>query len=110
MIKFVSLGADVGHPGPGILKPSVAALVWSHDYDAVKYGTSTRIQPPRLEIIEDLQAMVEEAINNFALANNSALPQKIIFFRDGVSEGEYDKVAAVEIKAIKGIFHETHRP
>lgn len=76
----------------------------------MKYGTSIRIQPPRLEIIEDLQAMVEEAIKSFALTNHSRLPQKIIFFRDGVSEGEYDKVAAVEIKAIKGIFHETYRP
>lgn len=46
--------------------------------------------------------MVEEAINEFALINKSP-PQKIVFFRDGVSEGEYDKIAAVEIRAIKGI-------
>ena len=65
------------------------------------------MQAPRVEIIEDLQAMVEEAINNFSLVNNlKRPPQKIVFFRDGVSEGEYDKVAAIEIKAIKGMFQE----
>lgn len=83
--------------------------MWSSDYHAVKYGTSIRIQAPRLEIIEDLQAMIEEAITEFANMRK-VLPERIVFFRDGVSEGEYDKVAALEVKAIKGIYKKYYRP
>ena len=31
-------------------------------------------------------------------------PRRVIFFRDGVSEGEYSTVAAAEIEAIQGTF------
>lgn len=33
---------------------------------------------------------------------DGALPDKIIFFRDGVSEGELDRVLEVEVDAVKG--------
>ena len=32
------LGADVGHPGPGVAKPSVTGLVFSYDEGATRYA------------------------------------------------------------------------
>jgi hypothetical protein len=33
---------------------------------------------------------------------NHATPRRIIFYRDGVSEGEYQTVEDIEIKALSG--------
>jgi len=94
-------GADVGHPGPGVRnRPSVTSLVWSHDQFATNYVAYSRVQHPRTEIIDGLKEMVMDAIDSFGQRNNFG-PERIIFFRDGVSEGEFDQVAKKEIAAIK---------
>ena len=52
-------GADVGHPGPGITKPSVTGLVFSYDEGATRYAALTDIQQPHIKIIESLPKMME---------------------------------------------------
>ena len=96
-------GADVGHPGPGVAKPSVTGVVFSYDEGATKYAALTEIQQPRVEIIESLQKMMVQALNRF-IDFCKLPPRRIIFFRDGVSEGEYNTVATAEIAAIQGMY------
>ena len=50
-----------------------------------------RLQPPRMEIIGDLKNIVVEQIALFQKETGS-LPQHIIFYRDGVSEGQFQQV------------------
>ena len=102
--RFV--GADVGHPGPGDLKPSITSLTFSYDINATQYVALTGIQAPRLEIIADLEEYVRRAMLFYAGRNPS--PTRLIFFRDGVSEGEYEQVAQQEIRAITGSFPSLH--
>ncbi|KAF8436955.1 Piwi domain-containing protein [Boletus edulis BED1] len=98
---YMIMGADVGHPAPGVLdQPSVASLVASYDRQAMKYRAYTTIQPPRMETIEELQHMIFRALDDFGQEHRRA-PEKIIFFRDGLSEGEYRNVAEKEFKDIK---------
>lgn len=40
-------------------------------------------------------------MKNFTI-NNYITPARIIFFRDGVSEGEFSRVRDVEVEAIHG--------
>jgi sulfur relay (sulfurtransferase) complex TusBCD TusD component (DsrE family) len=54
-----------------------------------------------------LISVSQDAISQFGLRNKVA-PARIFFFRDGVSEGEYDKVAATEVQAIRGMFQLSH--
>jgi eukaryotic translation initiation factor 2C len=96
-------GADVGHPGPGVAKPSVTGLVFSYDEGATRYAALTEIQQPRVEIIESLQKMMERALGRF-IEFRKIPPKRVIFFRDGVSEGEYNTVATAELEAIQGTF------
>jgi eukaryotic translation initiation factor 2C len=99
---FMIVGADVGHPGPGVAKPSVTGLVFSYDLGATKYVALTDIQQPRVEVIESLQQMMEIALKRFMEGSGSPVPPKrVIFFRDGVSEGEYNTVATAEMAAIQ---------
>ncbi|KAG5653267.1 hypothetical protein H0H81_001427 [Sphagnurus paluster] len=102
---FMIMGADVGHPGPGIMKPSVTSLVWSYDQYATKYSALTSVQQPRLEIIDNLKDMVKRAAFSFGIHNRSS-PRRVMFFRDGVSEGEFDNVLKMELGAIRSAFDE----
>ena len=57
-------GADVSHPGPGVLRPSVAAVVSSVDERAARYVAKCAVQGPRTEIIEDLESLIDVGSNS----------------------------------------------
>ncbi|ETW76417.1 hypothetical protein HETIRDRAFT_480543 [Heterobasidion irregulare TC 32-1] len=100
---FMVVGADVGHASAGTQRPSITSLVASYDRDCTQYAASIRVQAPRQEIIEHLKEMMVDAINYFG-SQNQVVPSKIIFYRDGVSEGEYQQVQDKETKAIQAAF------
>ncbi|KAL4254715.1 hypothetical protein AB1N83_013044, partial [Pleurotus pulmonarius] len=57
--RYMIMGADVGHPGPGTAeRPSVTSLVFSHDEHASHYAALSLVQPPRPEMIVDLREMI----------------------------------------------------
>lgn len=85
------IGADVTHPPPGgggLLHPSIAVTVAGTTGENVRFSVGVRLQEGRTEIIQDLAAMVTEHIKAFE-ATSGAKPTTILFFRDGVSEGQY---------------------
>ncbi|XP_076947307.1 protein argonaute 7-like [Bidens hawaiensis] len=96
------LGADVTHPHPlDDFSPSVAAVVGSVNWPAAnKYVSKMRSQTHRQEIIQDLAGMVEEILNDF-VRELSKLPTRLVFFRDGVSETQFQKVLRDELQAIR---------
>ena len=47
--------------------------------------------------------MMERALGRF-IEFVKIPPRRVIFFRDGVSEGEYNTVATAELAAIQGTF------
>jgi len=102
-VMFV--GADVGHPGPGSdTRPSVTSLVASVDAQCTRYTSVTDVQSPRVEIIETLGVMLEKVLRDYYDFNNKKLPQTMVFFRDGVSEGEFQEVAQKELTQIDEVF------
>lgn len=69
----------------------------SHDPNALfQYNMQWRLQPAKEEIILDLEEITLEHLRFFAAKNskttNMALPERIIFYRDGVSDGQFDIV------------------
>lgn len=95
------MGADVTHPAPGSkIKPSVAAVTASYDSQASQYTFRWRLQGARVEMIQDMEAIVRELLLE-CRQNTKTLPKTIIYFRDGVSDGEYDKVVENEVQDIK---------
>ncbi|VDB96565.1 unnamed protein product [Peniophora sp. CBMAI 1063] len=84
------IGADVTHPGPGLVtRPSIASVVTSLDPGWAKYFSCMDVQPPRLERIENLRDLIYDALRRWWTSNNNKLPERIIYFRDGISEGQY---------------------
>lgn len=51
-------GADVSHPPPRVMRPSIASVVGSYDMPLCQYTYGIRIQNPRQEIIGELKDMV----------------------------------------------------
>lgn len=89
----IFLGADVTHPPAGDkTKPSIAAVVASMDAHPSRYSATVRVQSHRQEIIQDLYPMVKDLLLQFYRATRFK-PTRIIYYRDGVSEGQFLNVS-----------------
>ncbi|KAF9392685.1 hypothetical protein BGX21_010951, partial [Mortierella sp. AD011] len=94
------IGADVTHPAPGETRPSVVAVVASMDSYSFRYSGRIKVQDSRVEVIEGLKTLVYELLTTFN-EKNRAFPQRILFYRDGVSEGQYAQIIQAEVSAVK---------
>ncbi|KAI1320706.1 Eukaryotic translation initiation factor 2C [Mortierella claussenii] len=97
----IILGGDVSHPQPGdMIRPSIASLVGSTSPKAARYAATVRIQTARTETIADLTSMTIELLRIYYQSCKSK-PERILFFRDGVSEGQFPQVLKQEISALR---------
>jgi len=58
-----------------------------------RYSSTVRVQKHRQEIIEDLATMVKDLLIAF-YRSTGFKPARVIFYRDGVSEGQFTQVYA----------------
>lgn len=83
------------HPPPkagDLIAPSIAVSVAAISGDNNLFRPAIRLQEGRKETITDLIGMLRSHLLLFR-KNTGNFPQKIIMFRDGVSEGQYAKCA-----------------
>ncbi|KAK0210005.1 argonaute-like protein [Desarmillaria ectypa] len=96
----IVMGADVMHPAPGSQSPSYAAVVANIDSDGARYIAKTTLQPGRQEMIGDLRSMAKDLLLAYK-EKVSTIPKRLIFFRDGVSEGEFQRVLDLELPLLQ---------
>ncbi|EAW15209.1 putative RNA interference and gene silencing protein (Qde2) [Aspergillus clavatus NRRL 1] len=110
--KTMLVGIDVTHPSPGssATAPSVAGMVASIDSSLSQWPADIRIQTSRQEMVSDLDAMLKARLQRWARTNKNALPENIIVYRDGVSEGQYDLVIEKELPLLKKACVEIYPP
>ncbi|KAK5615903.1 argonaute 1 [Crenichthys baileyi] len=75
-------------------------VVGSMDAHPSRYCATVRVQRPRQEIIEDLSYMVRELLIQFYKSTRFK-PTRIIFYRDGVPEGQLPQILHYELLAIR---------
>jgi eukaryotic translation initiation factor 2C len=115
----IVMGADVIHPGPGSEgRPSFAALVGNVDSETSKYITEISIQDgsilQRKEMITGLKGMAQNILKMYIdyrlnverKRPSEAPPKRIIFYRDGVSEGEFQQVLDKELPLLRAACNE----
>ncbi|KAG0057713.1 Protein argonaute 10 [Gryganskiella cystojenkinii] len=100
----IILGADVTHPAPGESRPSVVAVVASMDKYGFKYSGRIKVQDSGQEVIDGLKFLVYELLVAFH-RQHKIYPARILFYRDGVSEGQYAEVLQTEVSAVKEACH-----
>lgn len=99
--KIMFLGADVTHPSPDQKNiPSVVGVAASHDLFGTRYNMQYRLQTPANEDIVDMQSIFTQHMTVY-MKNNKAYPDHIIYYRDGVSDGQFPKVKTIELSAIR---------
>nr|AIN75618.2 argonaute 2 [Dimocarpus longan] len=104
-VMFV--GADVNHPASrDTTSPSMAAVVATVNWPgANRYVARVRPQSHRTEKILNFGDMCMELIDSYARLNK-VKPAKIVIFRDGVSEGQFDMVLNEELVPLKRAFRQ----
>ncbi|CAD6584810.1 MAG: hypothetical protein TREMPRED_003962 [Tremellales sp. Tagirdzhanova-0007] len=100
--RTMMIGADVTHPPPkgGAVPPSIVCTVSTTSGANLNMCPSIRLQEGRTEIIRDFEDMVYNHIKMFEQKGKTK-PEKILVFRDGVSEGQYGLVVQNELRAIR---------
>ncbi|GFU26646.1 protein argonaute-2 [Nephila pilipes] len=102
--SILIVGADVNHSA--IYEDSIAAVVGSMDEHYYRYTATISYQrhenknKKSLEVILDFKSMIHKILLNFQEMRGNR-PQKIIVYRDGVSEGQFKDIQDREIKSIR---------
>ncbi|KAI7986935.1 Protein argonaute 5 [Camellia lanceoleosa] len=106
----IIFGVDVTHPQLGEdASPSIAAVVASMDWPEVtKYRGLVSAQPHRDEIINDLYKTIQDpqrgTVHSGMIRRSTGhKPHRIIFYRDGVSKGQFNQVLLYEMDAIRKV-------
>ncbi|KAI0902933.1 putative RNA interference and gene silencing protein [Ustulina deusta] len=109
--KTLVVGIDVTHPAPGSSSnaPSVAGVVASVDEWLGQWPADIRIQPARQEMVADLDVMFKSRLLLWK-ERNRTLPENILVYRDGVSEGQYNIVVDEELPALRAACEAVYPP
>lgn len=100
--RVMYIGADVTHPSPDQSTiPSVAGVSASFDLEGFRYRMNIRLQHPTEEMIQDLETIVRDMLFYYKAKNKQLLPETILYYRDGVSDGQFSKVLDIELNAIQ---------
>ncbi|KAM0813930.1 hypothetical protein AB5N19_13932 [Seiridium cardinale] len=101
--KTMIVGLDVTHPSTAsrATAPSVAAMVANIDACLGQWPATLSIQDTaRQEMVTDLKAMLKSRLDLWR-SNNTARPENILVYRDGVSEGQFQLVVEQELPHLR---------
>jgi eukaryotic translation initiation factor 2C len=111
--RTLVVGADVTHAAPGETdRPSIASVVALVDDCGFRHIGRIQRQPSQgvgaVEVIEGLPALMMDLIASYKQIMKHH-PQRILFYRDGVSESQFPEILRTEVKAIKIACHQIDR-
>ncbi|XP_034658418.1 protein argonaute-2 isoform X3 [Drosophila subobscura] len=102
------LGADVTHPSPDQREiPSVVGVAASHDPFGASYNMQYRLQRSALEEIEDMESITLEHLRVYHQFRK-CYPEHIVYYRDGVSDGQFPKIKNEELRGISAACCKMH--
>ncbi|XP_078437849.1 protein argonaute 4A-like isoform X2 [Wolffia australiana] len=110
-VPTIIFGMDVSHGPPGQAHiPSIAAVVSSREWPMIsRYRAEVRTQSPKSEIIDSLfkpmpenrdDGIIRELLVDFYSSSKQVRPQRVIIFRDGVSESQFSQILNIELEQI----------
>lgn len=104
-IPTMIIAADVSHASPGSDAGSMCAISASMDVNFTKYMALCQTNGYRVEIIttQNIEKLLGEMLRNWMGVFNGRLPQRVLYIRDGVSEGQYQFVLDQEVRDMKAL-------
>ncbi|KAI9841958.1 MAG: hypothetical protein M1837_000278 [Sclerophora amabilis] len=106
--SWMMLGGDTSHPSPAQLRmnpppPTFSALSASWNTSCTAYSSVASAQFAKEQLITDFEAMAKELLGRFQEKNKGKAPDSILYFRDGLSEGEFSQILASEAEPLKEV-------
>jgi eukaryotic translation initiation factor 2C len=104
------VGADVSHPAPGAgsdEKASFAAITVSKDPTFTRYWAQCNTNGNRVEMVTSqniYQHLGDMAKSWMEQVGKGQPPERVLYIRDGVSEGQYAAVLEQEVRDMKECF------
>ncbi|KAG1687203.1 hypothetical protein DVH05_005370 [Phytophthora capsici] len=99
----IVIGADVDHPRPGMgSRPSIAAVVASMDCYSAKYIARVAAQTAANDI-HHLPHILRDLFLAF-FKNTNRKPEHVIYYRNGVSEGQFHDILEAEMRSLRVAF------
>ena len=88
------IGISLSHAERDSSDPSIAGFVGTTLQGGVGYKNYVDVQHPGLHIVakEVLRRAMESLLSKYRDINNGALPEKLIIYRNGGSEGSYQAI------------------
>ncbi|UJR32244.1 hypothetical protein I4U23_019710 [Adineta vaga] len=116
-IKTMYVGADVLHSKNNYSgeMPSIAAVVASMNSECTLTNQRVSRQWPMdgkqsIEAILLLKDMIVDLLSAFRDCNDGTLPERIVFYRDGVDDGQLERVKNEEVIALREAFRAVYPP
>ncbi|KAF2815524.1 Piwi-domain-containing protein [Mytilinidion resinicola] len=110
--SMMCVGADVSHPAPGSGSSeaaSFAAITVSQDSHFARYTAECNTNGRRLEMIttQNIDTHFKNQAKTWIMnCGKGNPPKRILYVRDGVSEGQYQYVLEQEVKDMKAVMKE----
>lgn len=107
------IGVDVSHGSfgqTGQMQASLAAMTMSMDKDCISYAATCQTNGYRVEVLT--KNTIRDVFRPMVLRwcqRNKVSPVNVFYFRDGVSEGEFQKVLDQEIDEVRKCINEIGR-
>ncbi|KAI9774689.1 MAG: hypothetical protein M1840_002938 [Geoglossum simile] len=110
--RWMVMGADTSHPSPAQLRmnpppPTFAAVCGTYDKDCTKYTAVATAQGGREQIISGFEDVSRELLVRYKEKNSGNMPEAILYYRDGLSEGEFAQIMANEVEPLRGKYFNT---
>jgi eukaryotic translation initiation factor 2C len=107
--RYMLIGGDLSLAGPSATRrdpvpPASSALVGTWDRSCTAYTSISSMQPSTyVNIVVNAALMFKELLIRYKERNNGLLPQRIIYYRDGASESEFDGILKQEGLALRAL-------
>lgn len=104
--RWMMLGGDTSHPSPAQMRqnpppPAYTAICGTYDKTCTQYSAVVSAQSAKGQLIDDFAVMVKEMLKRYQEKNQGAVPESILYYRDGLSEGQFDQIVQMEAKPLK---------
>ena len=81
--------------------PRIVGMIANSNHTLGQWPGSLRSQASNIDTPQDLGAMIAERLEKWQAENNRSLPENILVYRSGASEGQYESIIDEELKCIK---------
>jgi len=83
---------------------AVGAVVATINQSMTRFSSTCTMHRNDEELLDQMKVCVTNAIHKYKKMNNGDTPKKVIFYRDGVGEGQIQYVKEIEVAAIRSVF------